>query len=141
MTERISMSLDDRRTPMLLLMVFAGVALALSAVGIYGVLAFAVAMRTGEIGVRLSLGANRDDILKLVLRDGGKLTLIGLGLGLIGAIGIAFVMRSQLFGVGVVDPLSLILVLVLIGGTALFACWLPARRAANVSPIEALRYE
>ena len=141
MSERISMSLDDRRTPMLLLVVFAGVALALSAVGIYGVLAFGVAMRTGEIGVRLSLGANRNDILKLVLRDGGKLTVVGLALGLVGAIGIAFVMRSQLFGVGVVDPLSLILVLVLIGGTALLACWLPARRAANVSPIEALRYE
>jgi predicted permease len=141
MTERISLSLDDRRTPMLLLIVFAGVALALSAVGIYGVLAFGVAMRTGEIGVRLSLGANRHDILKLVLRDGGKLTVIGLALGLIGAVGIAFVMRSQLFGVGVVDPLSLALVLVLIGGTALLACWLPARRAANVSPIEALRYE
>jgi predicted permease len=140
-TERIAISLDDRRTPMLLLIVFAGVALALSAVGIYGVLAFGVAMRTGEIGVRLSLGANRSDILKLVLRDGGKLTIVGLALGLVGAIGIAFVMRSQLFGVGVVDPLSLILVLVLIGGTALFACWLPARRAANVSPIEALRYE
>jgi predicted permease len=141
MTERIAMSLDDRRTPMLLLIVFAGVALALSAVGIYGVLAFGVAMRTGEIGVRLSLGANRGDILRLVLRDGGKLTLVGLALGLVGAIGIAFVMRSQLFGVGVVDPLSLILVLVLIGGTALLACWLPARRAANVSPIEALRHE
>ncbi len=141
MTERIAMSLDDRRTPMLLLIVFAGVALALSAVGIYGVLAFGVAMRTGEIGVRLSLGANRSDILKLVLRDGGKLTMIGLGLGLIGAIGIAFMMRSQLFGIGVVDPLSLALVLILIGGTALFACWLPARRAANVSPIEALRHE
>jgi predicted permease len=141
MSERIALSLDDRRTPMLLLMVFAGVALALSAVGIYGVLAFAVAMRTGEIGVRLSLGAKRDDILKLVLRDGGKLTIVGLVLGLVGAIAVAFVMRSQLFGVGVVDPLSLTAVLVLIGGTALLACWLPARRAANVSPIEALRHE
>jgi ABC-type antimicrobial peptide transport system permease subunit len=98
-------------------------------------------MRTGEIGVRLSLGAKRDDILKLVLRDGGKLTIVGLVLGLVGAIAVAFVMRSQLFGVGVVDPLSLTAVLVLIGGTALLACWLPARRAANVSPIEALRHE
>jgi predicted permease len=141
MSERIAISLDDRRTPMLLLVGFAGIALALSAVGIYGVLAFAVALRTGEIGVRLSLGADRNDILKLVLRDGGKLIVIGLVLGLVGAIGIAFVMRSQLFGVGVVDPLSLSAVLVLIGGTALFACWLPARRAAKVSPIEALRYE
>ncbi|HEX6833825.1 MAG TPA: ADOP family duplicated permease [Rudaea sp.] len=141
MSERIAVSLDDRRTPMLLLIVFAGVALALSAVGIYGVLAFAVALRTGEIGVRLSLGARREDILKLVLRDGGRLTLAGLGAGLAGAIGLAIAMRSQLFGVGVVDPPSLIGVVVLIGGTALLACWLPARRAARVSPIEALRQD
>jgi len=141
MRERIAMSLDDRRTPMLLLMLFAGIALALSAVGIYGVLAFAVALRTGEIGVRLSLGANSVDILTLVLRDGGRLTVLGLALGLIGALAIGFAVRSQLFGVGVFDPLTLGAVLVLIAGTALFACWLPARRASRVSPIQALRYE
>ena len=141
MSERIAISLDDRRTPMLLLMLFAGVALLLSAVGIYGVLAFAVALRTGEIGVRLSLGAQRADILKLVLRDGGRLTALGLGAGLIGAIAIALAIRTQLFGVGVFDPLTLLTVLVLIAGTALTACWLPARRAARVDPIEALRHE
>jgi predicted permease len=141
MDERIRLSLDDRRTPMLLLMLFAGVALALSAVGIYGVLAFAVALRTGEIGVRLSLGAQRRDITRMVLNDGGRLTAIGLGLGLVGAIGLALAMRSQLFGVGVFDPLTLIAVMALIAGTALFACWLPARRAARVDPIVALRHE
>jgi len=141
MSERIALSLDDRRTPMLLLMLFAAVALALSAVGIYGVLAFAVALRTGEIGVRLSLGAQRRDILRLVLRDGGRLTALGLGLGLAGAIAIAIAMRAQLFGVGVLDPLTLALVTAVIATTALLACWLPARRAARVSPIEALRYE
>jgi len=141
MTERIAISLDDRRTPMLLLMLFAAVALALSAVGIYGVLAFAVALRTGEIGVRLSLGAQRRDILKLVLNDGGRLTAIGLLLGLAGAIAIGVVMRAQLFGVGVFDPITLSIVVVLIAGTALLACWLPARRAARVNPTEALRYE
>ena len=141
MTERIALSLDDRRTPMLLLILFAVVALTLSAVGIYGVLAFAVALRTGEIGVRLSLGAQRSDILRLVLSDGGRLTAIGLGLGLVGAIAIGLTMRAQLFGVGAFDPLTLVVVVVLIGGTALLACWLPARRAARVEPNVALRYE
>jgi len=141
MDERIALSLDDRRTPMLLLMLFAAVALALSAVGIYGVLAFAVALRTGEIGVRLSLGAQRRDILRLVLNDGGRLTAIGLALGLAGAIAIGMAMRAQLFGVGVLDPLTLAVVVVLIAGTALLACWLPARRAARVDPNVALRYE
>ncbi|HJT98054.1 MAG TPA: FtsX-like permease family protein, partial [Rhodanobacteraceae bacterium] len=141
MTERIAISLDDRRTPMLLLMLFAGVALTLSAVGIYGVLAFAVALRTGEIGVRLSLGAQRRDITRLVLGDGGRLTAIGLALGLAGAVAIGVAMRSQLYGVGAFDPLTLAVVVVVIAATAWLACWLPARRAARVQPTEALRYE
>jgi len=141
MTDRIALSLDERRTPMLLLVLFAAVALALSAVGIYGVLAFAVALRTGEIGVRLSLGAQRRDILKLVLGDGGRLTAIGLLLGLAGAIAIGLAMRAQLYGVAAFDPLTLAIVAVLIGATALLACWLPARRASRVQPTEALRYE
>jgi len=141
MTERIRVSLDDRRTPMLLLMLFAGVALVLSAIGIYGVLAFTVALRTGEFGVRLSLGANRRDILRLVFSDGGRLTAIGLLLGFCAAIAIGLTLRAQLFGVGVFDPLTMAAVLALIAATAAFACWLPARRAARVEPIEALRYE
>jgi len=141
MTERVALSLDDRRTPMLLLGLFAVVALTLSAVGIYGVLAFAVALRTGEFGVRLSLGAQRRDILRLVLNDGGRLTGIGLALGLAGAIAIGMAMRGQLFGVGVADPLTLAVVVATIALTALVACWLPARRAARIAPTEALRYE
>jgi predicted permease len=141
MTERIAISLDGRRTPMLLLMLFATVALALAAVGIYGVLAFAVALRTGEIGVRLSLGATPRDILQLVIGDGGRLTAIGLVLGLAGAIAIGLAMRAQLYGIAAFDPATLAIVAMLIGATALIACWLPARRASRVQPTEALRYE
>jgi predicted permease len=141
MTERVQVSLDDRRTPMLLLLIFAGVALALSAVGIYGVLAFTVAQRTGEMGVRMSLGAQHHDIVRLVLFDGGRLAGIGLALGLVVAIGLGLMMRAQLFGIGIVDPLTLVTVISVIGATALLACWLPARRAARTSPIVALRYE
>ena len=85
-------------------------------------------------------GAERD-ILRLVLRDGGRLTALGLGLGLIGAIAIGLTMRAQLFGVGAFDPLTLVVVVIMIGGIALLACWLPARRAARVEPNVALRYE
>jgi len=141
MRERVRTSLDDRRTPMLLLMLFAAVALALSAIGIYGVLAFSVASRTGELGVRMSIGASRADILRLVLVDGARLAGIGLGIGLIGSLALSQLIKTQLFGIGIVDPLTLIAVVVLLGATALVACWLPARRAARVSPTEALRYE
>jgi predicted permease len=141
MHERIDSSLDDRRTPMLLLMLFAGVALALSAIGIYGVLAFSVASRTGELGVRMSVGANRSDILKLVLRDGARLTGIGLAIGLAGSLALSQLMKAQLFGVGAVDPITLISVIAVLAATALLACYLPARRAARIDPIEALRSE
>jgi predicted permease len=141
MSERIHTSLDDRRTPMLLLLLFAAVALVLSAIGIYGVLAFSVASRTGELGVRMSIGANRGDILKLVLRDGARLTGLGLGIGLVGSLALSQLMKTQLFGVGVVDPITLVSVIAVLAATALLACYLPARRAARVDPIEALRHE
>ena len=141
MRERVRTSLDDRRTPMLLLMLFAAVALALSAIGIYGVLAFSVASRTGELGVRMSIGARRADILKLVMIDGARLAGIGLGIGLVGSLALSQLIKTQLFGIGIVDPLTLIAVVGLLAATALVACWLPARRAARVSPTEALRYE
>jgi predicted permease len=141
MSERIRTSLDDRRTPMLLLMLFAAVALALSAIGIYGVLAFSVASRTGELGVRMSIGARRADILRLVLADGARLASIGLGIGLVGSLVLSQLIKSQLFGIGVVDPLTLVAVVSVLAATALIACWLPARRAAGIDPIEALRHE
>jgi predicted permease len=141
MSERIRISLDDRRTPMLLLMLFAAVALALSAVGIYGVLAFSVASRTGELGVRMSIGARRSDILKLVLADGMRLASIGLGIGLIASLALSQLIKTQLFGIGVVDPVTLLAVIAVLAAAALLACWLPARRAAQLDPTEALRHE
>jgi len=141
MSERIHSSLDDRRTPMLLLGLFAALALALSAIGIYGVLAFSVASRTGELGVRMSIGAQRGDILRLVLADGARLAGLGLGIGLIGSLALSQLIKTQLFGVGAVDPLTLIGVVALLAATAFVACWLPARRASRVDPIEALRHE
>ena len=141
MSERVALSLDDRRTPMLLLMLFAAVALALSAIGIYGVLAFSVSSRTGELGVRMSIGASSKDILKLVLADGARLAAIGLVLGLAASLALSQLIKAQLFGVAVVDPLTLSGVTAVLGLTALIACWLPARRAARVDPIAALRKE
>jgi predicted permease len=141
MGERIRTSLDDRRTPMLLLMLFAAVALALSAIGIYGVLAFSVASRTGELGVRMSIGARRSDILKLVLADGMRLSAIGLGSGLVASLVLSQLIKSQLFGIGVVDPVTLLGVIAVLAAAALLACWLPARRAAQLDPTEALRHE
>jgi len=141
MSERIRTSLDDRRTPMLLLGLFAAVALALSAIGIYGVLAFSVASRTGELGVRMSIGASRSDILRLVLADGARLTGIGLGIGLVGSLLLSQLIKAQLFGIGVVDPLTLLGVIAVLAAAALLACWLPARRAARLDPIVALRHE
>jgi ABC-type antimicrobial peptide transport system permease subunit len=141
MQERIRTSLDDRRTPMLLLGLFAALALALSAIGIYGVLAFSVASRTGELGVRMSIGAQRGHILRLVLADGARLAGIGLGIGLVGSLALSQLVKTQLYGVGAVDPLTLIGVVLVLAATAFVACWLPARRASRVSPTEALRYE
>ncbi|SFN51822.1 ABC transporter permease [Dokdonella immobilis] len=141
MQERIDLSLSGRRVPMQLLGVFALIAMVLAGIGIYGVLAFAVTQRTGEFGVRMAIGADASRIRQHVISDGAILIGSGLGLGLIGAIALGLVLRSQLFGVGSIDPPSLALVVLLLGAIAFIACWLPARRAAATDPIDALRNE
>lgn len=141
MQQRIDQSLDAPRTPMLLLMLFAAVALGLCAVGIYGVLAFAVAQRSGEIGVRMSLGASRDDIMGMVIRDGVAHSAMGLLAALALAYPAAQQIRAQLFGVDVLDPVTYLAVTLLLAVVALLASWIPARRATRVNPIEALRWE
>ena len=139
--ERIALSLEGRRAPMVLLAIFAGVALVLSAIGIYGVLAFSVEQRTSELGVRMAIGAQRGDITKLVMGQGGKIAGIGLAIGLVGSFALTAFMQSQLFGVKSGDPVTLVAVIAVLGAVALLACWLPARRAAKTSPMVALRYE
>ncbi|MDR3389694.1 MAG: ABC transporter permease [Rudaea sp.] len=139
--QRIHFSLTGRRVPLQLLGLFAVVALLLAAIGIYGVLAFSVAQRSSEIGVRLALGATGSRVLYLVLADGGRLIGSGLALGLLCAIALGRLLRSQLFGVDSIDPLSLLAVMLAFALIGLLACYLPARRAAGVDPIEALRHE
>jgi putative ABC transport system permease protein len=134
-------SISQRRFNMLLLAVFAGTALALAAVGIYGVLAYSVSRRTQEIGIRMALGAQTRDVLRLVGREGFVLVLAGIGLGLVGALMLTRLMSSLLFGVGPTDAVTFAAVPAVLAAVALAACYLPARRAARVEPTVALRYE
>jgi len=139
MEEWMARSLEGRRSPMLLLVLFGGVALLLSAIGIYGVLAFAVAQRTREIGIRQALGADRRSILSLVLKQGLTTAGIGVALGLAGAIALTRYLQTLLFGVGTHDLQVYAGVTLLLLGVATAACYVPARRATAVDPNQALR--
>jgi ABC-type antimicrobial peptide transport system permease subunit len=141
MSERIDLSLSRRRTSMLLANVFGGVALFLAMLGIYGVLAYLVAERTREIGIRMALGSTRASVLRLVLWEGFELVLIGLVLGIIGAASVEKVVATEIYGVRPLDPLVLASVMALLAIVALVACAVPARRAMRVDPIVALRSE
>ncbi len=141
MDELISGSLAARRFSMILLSVFAGLALLLASVGIYGVISYVVGERTREMGIRMALGAQRSDILWLILRQGGSLAGAGVVLGLISSMGLARFMTGLLYGVGATDPVTFLAVAMLLGLVALAACCIPALRAAKVDPMVALRYE
>jgi ABC-type antimicrobial peptide transport system permease subunit len=126
---------------MTLLGVFALLALLLASIGIYGVLSYMVGQRTREIGVRLALGAQRLDVLRMVLKDGARMTLVGVVVGVVGAMGLTRLMASMLFGVRPTDPLTFIAVTSLLCAIAMLACYVPARRAMKVDPMEALRHQ
>jgi predicted permease len=138
--ERIALSIAEQRHVMGLVAAFAGVALLLSAIGIYGVLAFAVSQRSGELGVRMAIGAGARQILGLVLGQGARLTAVGLLIGLACALLAAQAASALLFGVRPFEPMVYLPVALFLAATAMFACWLPARRAARIDPLEALRH-
>jgi predicted permease len=141
LSKEVEASLVQERATATLSTGFGVLALLLASLGLYGVLAHAVNRRTREIGVRLALGAQRRDVLRLIAGQGMKLVLAGMVVGLLGAIGVARLLTSLLYGVRPIDPPTFASVCLLLIGTALFACWLPARRAAKVDPMEALRHE
>jgi predicted permease len=141
MNEIIASSLGTRRFSMILLGTFAGLALVLSSVGIYGVISYLVGQRTHEIGIRMALGAQRKDVLRLMLVEGTRLALAGVGIGIVAALALTRLMANLLFGVSATDPLTFVGVALVLTIVALAACYIPARRAMRVDPIVALRYE
>jgi ABC-type antimicrobial peptide transport system permease subunit len=141
MGDVISDSLNAQRFAMILLGVFAGLALVLASIGIYGVISYVVGQRTREIGIRMALGAERGTVLKMVLLQAGKMVVWGLGAGLVAAVALTRLMSTMLFGVSPMDPVTLLVVAVVLALVALMACYWPARRATQVDPTVALRYE
>ena len=141
MTTTISDSLAARRFTMILLTVFAGFALLLSSIGIYGVISYLVGRRTHEIGIRMALGAQRTHVLRMVLGEGTKMAALGALIGLVAALGLTHLLTKMVFGVSTTDPLTFVGVAAVLVGVALFACYIPARRAMRVDPMVALRYE
>ena len=141
MDKIISDSLAARRFSMVLLGIFAALALTLSCVGIYGVLSYLAGQRTHEIGIRMALGAQRSDVLRLILGHGAKMALIGVAVGVVASLALTRLMANLLFGVSAYDPVTFLAVGCLLILVALAAAYIPARRAMRVDPVVALRYE
>ncbi len=141
MNEVIADSLNRQRFSMILLNAFAAVALLLASIGLYGVISYLVSQRTHELGIRLALGAQRKDVLRLVLGHGLKLVMAGVALGLFAALGLTRLLTEMLYGVGTTDPATFTLIPLLLIAVALLACYIPARRATKVDPLVALRHE
>ena len=139
--ERVGDSLGPRRFGVTMVGFFAAVALLMAAIGLFGIISYSVTQRTQEIGVRIALGAQRSDVLKLILGQGLRLALTGVGVGVIGSLALTRVLSSLLYGVSATDPATFAAVAALLALVALLACYLPARRAMRVDPIVALRYE
>ena len=141
MDELVSRSVGERRLSMMLLSLFSGIALVLASVGIYGVMSYSVTERSRELGVRIALGADRTDVLRLVLRQGMRLAILGIGIGLAAALALTRLIESQLYGVTATDPATFVLVAGVLGVTALVANLIPAIRATRLDPAVVLREE
>jgi putative ABC transport system permease protein len=141
MEEYLSDAMASTRFTMILIAIFAGVALVLASVGLYGVISYSVRQRTQEIGIRMAFGAERSDILRLVVGRGMLLIMIGVGLGLAGALGLTRVLASLLYGVAATDPVTYVGISGLLVAIALLACLVPAQRATRVDPMNSLRAE
>ncbi len=141
MDELLARTVSQPHFNLILLAIFAGIALLLAAIGIYGVMSYLVAERTHEIGIRMALGAQTRDVLKLVVSQGVSLALTGVAIGLITAFGLTRLIKSLLFEVSTTDPLTFAVIALLLIVMALLACWIPARRATKVDPLLSLRHE
>ena len=141
MEQRLANTTTSRRLNTALLGTFAAVALLLAVVGIYGVMSYAVTQRTREIGMRMALGAQPGNVMRFVMGQGMRVVLLGVAIGLIGALALARVLRNLLFQVAPTDPATFVSVALILSAVALLACYLPARRAARIDPMVALRQQ